>query len=212
MKLALYSDQIIKENRKVDIELLKLFNKSKPSIAYIPSCSDLQRKYYIPKVEYYKNLGVEQVQYFDLDKEYDEMAISDIFKFDAIHLSGGNTFYFLHLLRKRKLMDKLMTYAGDGGIIIGISAGSILSTKTVEIAGYGDDGDENLIGVEDMSALGLVDFEFMPHWNGSVESLGQARNYAKLKNTIVYVCKDGDGIIVDDNNKIRTFGDVVKIQ
>jgi len=52
-KLILYSDQIIKENRKVDCELLNAFNKNSPSIAYIPSCSDLSRKYFKPKVEYY---------------------------------------------------------------------------------------------------------------------------------------------------------------
>lgn len=74
-KLILYSDQLIEENRKVDNELLNLFNKKNPSIAYIPSCSDLSRKYFNPKVEYYKSLGIENIQYFDLDLEYDELKI-----------------------------------------------------------------------------------------------------------------------------------------
>ena len=37
-KIVLYSDQIIKANRKVDYELLRLLNKKNPSIGYIPSC------------------------------------------------------------------------------------------------------------------------------------------------------------------------------
>jgi len=209
-KLILYSDQIIKENRKVDCELLNAFNKNSPSIAYIPSCSDLSRKYFKPKVEYYKDLGIRNIEYFDLDVEYDETRVSDILNFDAIHLSGGNSFYFLHLLKKRGFIKRLQSYVSNGGILIGVSAGSILTTRTIEIAGYGDDCDENIIGIEDKSALGLVDFEFMPHWDGTVEYLNSIRNYSKLKNTVVYVCKDGDGIIVDDNN-VKMIGNVAKI-
>ncbi|WP_142413926.1 Type 1 glutamine amidotransferase-like domain-containing protein [Hathewaya massiliensis] len=210
-KLILYSDQLIEENRKVDNELLNLFNKKNPSIAYIPSCSDLSRKYFNPKVEYYKSLGIENIQYFDLDLEYDELKIFDIFKFDAIHLSGGNTFYFLHLLRKRGLIENLQSYVSKGGVLIGVSAGSILMTKTIEIAGHGKDGDENIIGIQNNSALNLVDFEFMPHWDGTEESLNSVRSYARLNNTVVYVCKDGDGIVVDNDN-VRLIGNVVKIE
>ena len=99
-KLILYSNQIIEENNKVDNELLNMLGKTNPSIGYIPSCSDLTRKYFKQRIEYYKALGIHDIQYFDLDKEYDETKIMDIFKCDAIHLSGGNTFYFLNLMKK----------------------------------------------------------------------------------------------------------------
>ncbi|MBX4260405.1 Type 1 glutamine amidotransferase-like domain-containing protein (plasmid) [Clostridium estertheticum] len=210
-KLILYSDQLIDGNRKVDNELLNLLNKKNPSIAYIPSCSDLSRKYFKPKVKYYNALGIKKTQYFDLDLEYDESKVHDILKFDAIHLSGGNTFYFLHLLKKRGFIELLQSYVNNGGILIGVSAGSILTTKTIEIAGYGDDSDENFIEIEDKSALGLVDFEFMPHWDGTIKSLNLVRSYVEHKNKVVYVCKDGDGIIVDENN-VKIIGNVIKIK
>lgn len=210
MKLILHSDQVIGESKKVDDEMLRILDKNNPTIAYIASCSDLSRKYFLPKVEYYKALGVEHVEYFDLDKEYEETRINEIFHFDAIHLSGGNTFYFLHLLRKRNLVDKLKSYVRNGGIIIGISAGSILTTKTIEIAGYGKNADENSIGLVDKKALGLVNFEFMPHWDGTIESLESIKVYSNLNNTVVYVCKDGDGIIVEDEN-IKLIGNVVRV-
>lgn len=210
-KLILYSDQLIGENKEIDNELINIFNKKNPSIAYIPSCSDLSRKYFYPKVEYYNLLGVNNIQYFDLDLEYDETKIMDIFKFDAIHLSGGNTFYFLYLVRKRGMIEYLKSYVQNGGILIGISAGSILMTRTIEIAGCGENSDENSIGIQDLSALGLVDFEFMPHWDGTEEFLNLVRDYARQKNTVVYVCKDGNGIVVNDDN-IRLMGNVIKIQ
>ena len=54
-KLVLYSDQVIDENRKVDYELLKLINKKDASIAYIPSSSDVSRKYFKQKIKYYND-------------------------------------------------------------------------------------------------------------------------------------------------------------
>lgn len=208
-KLVLYSDQI-KENRQVDRELLRLINKKNPSIAYIPSASDNSRKYFNEKVEYYKDLGISDLRYFDLDQEYDASKIDETFKCDAIHLSGGNTFYFLHLLRKRGYIELLRSYVNNGGVLIGISAGSILMTNCIDIAGLGSDADENFIGIEDKSALGLVDFGFAPHWDGAIEHLELLRVYTKEKNTIVYACKDGDGIILD-GNEIILIGDVKKI-
>jgi dipeptidase E len=209
-KLVLYSDQVIEKNRKVDNELLKLFNKTSLSIAYIPSCSDLTRKYFNQKIDYYKALGIEDLKYFDLDEEYDALTVNEIFNYDAIHLSGGNTFYFLHLLRKRGLIDLLGAYVKDGGILIGISAGSIIMTNDISVAGVGEESDENIIGIEDKIGLGLVDFEFAPHWNGSMEYLELISKYAKDKNKVVYACKDGDGIIINGND-IKLIGDVKRI-
>ena len=205
----LYSDQIIEESRKVDYELLRLLNKKNPSIGYIPSCSDLTRKYFNPKVQYYNELGISDIQYFDLDKEYNEAKINDVFNCDAIHLSGGNTFYFLHLLRKRNLIKLLKLYVEQGGILIGISAGSIIVTKTIDIAQFGD---ENLVGIDDKSSLGLVDFEFMPHWSEdeSIKYLDLLKDYSKSKNTTVYACADSDGIVIDGDD-IKFIGNIIKI-
>jgi dipeptidase E len=137
--------------------------------------------------------------------------VNEIFKYDAIHLSGGNTFYFLHLLRKRGLIDSLRAYVKDGGILIGISAGSIIMTNDISVAGLGEETDENIIGIEDKSALGLVNFEFLPHWDGSVEYLDLLKKYAKARNTMVYCCKDGDGIVINDNS-IQLIGDIIKVE
>lgn len=46
-------------------------------------------------------MGINDLLYFDLDDEYDDTKISEILSCDVIHLSGGNTFYFLSLMQKR---------------------------------------------------------------------------------------------------------------
>ncbi|NJJ42448.1 Type 1 glutamine amidotransferase-like domain-containing protein [Paenibacillus apii] len=207
IKLVLLSDLTDEENKEIDRRLLSLFDDVNPSIGYIPSCSDLNGKYFKKILEYYNKLGIAKVDYFDLDLEYDEQTFTNIFNYDAIHLSGGNTFYFLNLLKKRDLVETVRKYVNNGGILIGVSAGSILTTKTIEIAGYGEDVDQNNVCIDDLNALGLVDFEFMPHWDGSEEIVNSLRNYARAKNTIVYACKDGDGIVID-NSKIELIGDI----
>ncbi len=200
-KLVLYSDQMIDENRKIDRELLRMIGKERPRIAYIASASDITRKYYQPKAEYYRKLGVGHLFYFDLDQEYDESKIDELLSCDAIHLSGGNTYYFLRSLQKRNFIPLLRDYVSRGKVLIGISAGSILMSETIGIARFGD---VNAIGLKDLRALNLIDFDFMPHWDKEAASLAEVRDYSKICRTTVYACPDGGGIIIEDD-RARIF-------
>ncbi|HBU84278.1 MAG TPA: peptidase S51 [Paenibacillus sp.] len=206
-KLVLLSDLYFESNHELDQRILSLFNSDQPSIGYIPSCSDPGRKYFEHTVRYYNQLGIETIDYYDLDLEYEENRFNTIFENDAIHLSGGNTFYFLSLLQKRNAMGLLRSYVNKGGILIGVSAGSILTTPTIEMAGYGKDADENHVGLMEKQALALVDFEFSPHWSGSDETLDSLRDYALTNSTTIYACKDDAGIVVD-GEVIELYGDV----
>ncbi|WP_243522336.1 Type 1 glutamine amidotransferase-like domain-containing protein [Bacillus pseudomycoides] len=207
-KIVLYSDQI-QEDRKLDYELLRLLNKENPSIAYLRSSSDVTGKYFNYVVKYYREIGISKVEYFDLDKEYDEGKISNIFNYDAIHLSGGNTFHFLNSLRKRNLVHALNSYLEKGRVLIGVSAGSIITTKSIDTAQFVD---EDIIGIEDRSSLGFVDFDFMPHWSEKLSEacLDLLKDYSKLKNRTVYGCKDGDGIVIEGED-IKLIGNIIKI-
>ncbi|MGC5770842.1 Type 1 glutamine amidotransferase-like domain-containing protein [Paenibacillus pabuli] len=207
-KLVLLSD--LYSNHELDERILSLINGEQPSIGYIPSCSDPGRKYFEHTVRYYNQLGIESIDYYDLDLEYEENRFNTIFESDAIHLSGGNTFYFLSLLQKRNAMGLLRSYVHKGGILIGVSAGSILTTPTIEIAGYGEDADENHVGIMDKQALALVDFEFSPHWDGTEEALESLRDYVRANATTIYACKDGGGLVID-GEKVESYGDTRRI-
>lgn len=207
-KIVLYSD-LIKEDRKLDYELLRVLNKKNPSIAYLRGTSDVTGKYFNYVVEYYKDLGISNVNYFDLDKEYDKLKVSQIFSYDAIHLSGGSTFRFLNLLKQSNLLDLLKSYVESGKVLIGVSAGSIITTKSIDTSQYLED---DTVGLEDRSSLGIVDFDFMPHWNNeqSEKSLESLKEYSKLNNRTVYACKDGDGIVIEGED-VKFIGDIMKI-
>lgn len=205
--LVLLSGLVFESNDKLDQRILRLFNSEQPSIGYIPSCSDPERKYFEHTKRYYNQIGIDNIQYYDLDLEYEESTFGSIFECDAIHLSGGNTFYFLSLLQKKCAWFLLRSYVKSGGILIGVSAGSILTTPTIKIAGYGEDADENEVGLNDMKALELVDFEFAPHWDGSEETLDSLREYSRVNRTAVYVCQDGGGLVMDGES-VELYGNV----
>ena len=207
-KLVLHSDQI-KGKTEIDEAALKLFDSSKPQIAYIPSQSDFERKYFSEKVEWYKQFGITDLLYFDIDKEYDEGKIEELFSCNGIFLSGGNTYYFLNNLKNRNFFTLLRDYVEKGGVLIGVSAGSIIMSKTIDITTLHDENNTNL---KDYSSLGLVNFDFFPHLNWNKEKyLSDILEYSKKSKSVIYACSDGDGIIVNGDN-MQFFGKVLKIQ
>jgi len=206
-KLILYSDQQKGKSDKIDEELLRILKANNPKIGYIPSCADLTKKYFKEREEHYRSLGINNLMYFDLDKEYEEDKIEELFNCDAIHLSGGNTFYFLNSLHKRNFIDPLIDYVHKGGILIGVSAGSIMMSDTISAAYTGD---ENSIGLNNLESLGLVDFDFFPHWEDN-EYLEEVINYSiQHKDKACYICKDSDGLIVEKDN-LKIIGSPKKI-
>jgi len=58
-------------------------------------------------------------------------------------------YYFLNSLKKHEFLPKLREYVRVGGILIGVSAGSIIMSKTIDIAIFYD---ENTIGFKDYTA------------------------------------------------------------
>lgn len=206
-KLILHSDQV-EEKTQVDQASMKLFTSNHPQLAYIPSQSDPKRKYFNQKVKWYQQFGISNLLYFDIDQEYDDKKLNQLLHCDGIFLSGGNTYYFLNSLKKRNFLPILRKYVEKGGILIGVSAGSRIMSKTINITTLLEEDNTNL---KDYSALGLINFEFFPHLNHNEKKyLKKIVEYSKTNKSIIYACKDGDGIIINDNN-MQFFGEVLKI-
>jgi len=195
------------KTKEIDNELLKLLSNDNPKIGYIPSCSDVNRKYFNERKEHYRKLGITDLIYFDLDKEYDESKLCELLTCDAIHLSGGDTYNFLKLIKKRNFDKTIIEYVNNGGILIGISAGAMIMSHNIDICWY--DNLEELSN-HDTDSLGLTNFEFMPHFERGTMGIERLIMYSRVKSTTVYACNDGEGIIVN-GNEIKAIGNVIKI-
>ena len=206
----MYSNQIPPLADKIDKGLITLLAKSNPIIGYIPSVADPQRKYYRERQAYYSRMYMDLQIYFELDKEYRPNLLESLLSCDAIHLSGGNTYYFLHWLRKRKMLEPLRQYVKHGGVLVGVSAGSMLMSPDISICPlYVNEP----IEVEtDFSSLNLVDFAFAPHYGSKrmSASIPALQKYSRDHKIVVYACQDSGGIVVTDDN-VTCIGDVYKI-
>ncbi|MHB8105139.1 MAG: Type 1 glutamine amidotransferase-like domain-containing protein [Dehalococcoidales bacterium] len=204
-KLMLYSDQLPALRETADEALKKLIGKSHPCIGFIPSAADTTRKYFNDRRDFYRGLGMELAEYFELDNDWRPEKLKVLLACDAIHLSGGNTYYFLSWLRKRQMMDTLTKYVTSGGVLIGVSAGAILMTPDITTAAFS--GDPQMPAETNTAGMGLVDFAFIPHYGNRPLSIDDVKKYAREKQMPVYLTRDTGAIMVDEG-VVNCIGDV----
>ena len=201
MNLCLYSGGEEIDNIALDKKVLSLLKTKDPSITYIPSCSYGSEFYFKDFVQHYKKMGVKRFIHFAVDVSQPEFLINEAFKSDIIHLSGGNTYYFLKYLRKGQYLKKLKEFVKRGGVLTGLSAGSIIMTPTIHTAGFPEfDKDENEENVTNLNAMGLVNFEFFPHYKNSKRYDLELLKHSKKTLSPLYACPDGSGILVEKNS------------
>lgn len=204
-RIYLYSDQEVPGNERIDAMWLEGLRGQGIRLGYIPSASDSTRRYFDRKREYYSQYGIRDFVYFDLNKEYRPELIPELLACQAIHLSGGDPFQFNDAIRKRGFARVLRAYHEGGGILLGISAGGIVLTPSIEIS--------HLFyrsRTKKPEAAGLVPFHFLPHFNRRVASLEQLREFSARLGCVVYAVSDGDGIDCS-GEKVIKVGNVIRI-
>ncbi|MDA8791868.1 Type 1 glutamine amidotransferase-like domain-containing protein [Bacteriovoracaceae bacterium] len=208
MKLVFFSSSIGHENDLLDELLLSLINKNDPRFTYIPECSIFSHDDYIDFINKFNAYGVSKFFYFPIDHHINKISTQLAFDSDCIHLAGGNTFSFLWNLREKNLMKKLRNFAKDGGVLCGTSAGSIILTKDIKLAGYPSfDKDDNEVGIKKLSSLNLVDFYFFPHFKSSKRYVEAIKSFSIKNKQKILACKDDSGVVVQ-NEKVEIVGDV----
>lgn len=206
MKLVFYSGGGDKDNLALDRTFVDIIGKKNPVVTFIPSSSYLSEQEFKVFVKHYSKFKISRFIHFPVDIPFDRILFQEVIRSDAIHMGGGNTFYFLNSLRKAKLLKELRLFAKKGGVLTGLSAGAIIMTENIDMAGYPEfDRDENIVGIKNLSSLNLVDFAFFPHFKNSARYDAVFKKYSKLKKKVIYACPDGAGIVVN-NQELRFIG------
>jgi dipeptidase E len=208
MKLVFYSGGSDRDNLKLDRNFIDIIGKKNPVVTFIPSSSYLSEQEFRVFVRHYSRFKISRFIHFPIDVPFDRILFQEVMRSDSIHMGGGNTFYFLNTLRKAKLIKELRTFVSKGGVLTGLSAGAIMMTENIEMAAYPEfDRDENSVGLKNLSALGLVDFAFFPHFRNSARYDAAFKKYSKHEKRIIYACPDGSGIVISDE-EMRFVGKV----
>ena len=133
MKLILSSAGL--ENEVLKSQFLKLLDKDVKdvhplfiptaaidpgAIAVLPKCMNDLLKCGIPE---------ENITVFDLHRN---MSLEELRQYDLVYLTGGRTSYLLQRINDTGFRDSLLEYIGLDGLVLGVSAGSIIFAKNLE--------------------------------------------------------------------------------
>lgn len=156
MKLFLYGGG---GGRADSIELDKKFvahlDLLKP-LLYIPIAIEIEKHPYSACHAWIRNLltplGVSDIVMWT-EQDLTHKKPDDFTQFCGIYIGGGNTFKLLNDLRRFEVVDILKDLAHKDIPIAGGSAGAIILGRTIMPALCGD---ENLIGLTDLTGLNLI--------------------------------------------------------
>ena len=133
------------------------------------------------------DLGMDKINIIEYKIGESSININD---FDIMYMMGGNTFYFLDVIRKTNFDKEIFNFINSGKIYIGSSAGSEILGNSIEPAiGY----DNNNVGMTDFIGLKIIDGLIVPHCNRKTEYVERLKNISSEK---LYCLYDEDGIIV----------------
>jgi dipeptidase E len=205
-KLVLYSAQGAEGSAPTDARMRALMSAATPRVGWVPTMVDDDGQWYRDKIPYYKALGIALEPYVKLGPNTKPADIDALLACDGIHLSGGWTPGLLMSLQEFNLLDPLRGFVARGGVLIGESAGSIVMTKHIHTAFYGNYADGYPGKDIDFSGLGLTDsWTFWPHYRQIDEA--EAYRFLEKYKTDFYAAEDGGAVVVDGDN-IETFGPV----
>lgn len=95
-----------------------------------------------------------------------------IFKYDAIYIGGGNTYYLLNFIKKHNIENDLKLFLLTGGIIYGGSAGGIIMGEDIQTV-----VEENNKDYDDSKGLNLLNgYSVRCHYEAHERYMIQERN------------------------------------
>ena len=199
MKLFLTSAGIIPE---ITNEFLKLLGKepAKCRLVFVPTAADPETdEWFVQFVKNDKQRLVElgfDVKEVDLKNETETSLEIKFANVDVVYVEDGNTFYLLDWVRKSGFDKAVRKFLEREGIYVGVSAGSIIAGLNIESANW-EPADRNIVGLNDLSAMNLVNFCITPHYSaevaGAVGQVASKTEYATIALTDQQaVSVDGD--------------------
>jgi dipeptidase E len=153
------------------------------------------------------DLGFE-VTDVDLEKVQGNELKEILSEQDIIYVNGGNTFKLLHFVRESAFDQYIKEFLEQGKVYIGTSAGSVLMGPNIALAGWEPHGDENYLGLTDLSGLDLVEFAVSPHLQEhSVEHLKKEKKDFPYQ--VIALTDDQAVEVKDDFYKVVGKGETI---
>lgn len=195
------------ETLAIDKEIIRLTQKKRPKLLFIPTASSDSEGYFKGVDSYFgEKLGCKTDVLYLLKETPSPKEIKDkILDSDIIYVGGGNTLKMMRLWR-RLGVDKILKTAWQKGIVLcGLSAGSICwfdSGHSDSMSFYNPKKWKYI----NVSGLGFIKGIHCPHYDN--ETLGVPRK-THFSNMIQKI--GGMGIAIDENCAIEFLDDKYRV-
>ncbi len=198
MKLFLTSTGLPPEITEAFLQLLRK-KPEEATVCYIATAADPEEdKWFVEKdKERLTELGFKIIE-IDLKLENERSLSGSLANVDVVFVEGGNTFYLMKYIRESGFDKAIKRFLDNGGIYLGVSAGSYVVCPDISPAQWKHAEDENKVGLKELLGLGLVDFYVSPHYLPEHETIIN-ENKDKVSYPI-YALTDLQAISVEDGD------------
>jgi len=174
------------------------------TIVYIPTAANGEESYGAWKTEsdtwkLVNTLGA-KVEAVVLEEYKDASVLEHLKGKDIIWMAGGACGYLTYWLRRCEVDKHINELLENGSVYVGSSAGSMVCARTLDLAEVYVG--ENEHGVKVVPGLGLIDFDFYPHYED--EMLPEIKKV--WKGGDLYLIKNGEVVTVADG-KVEVLGE-----
>jgi dipeptidase E len=195
MKRILLFSTLTENNRKSVLNQLFPAVLQNKVFSYVPSNGVKGSE---PYIEQWQVIAQDYNAEFNVidNSMYDAEEQRKLIYSNIVLISGGNTFGLLQNLRSSGLDKSIEEFVEKSDFVLaGFSAGALVLTPTIEICNL-PGFDENLIGLKDLTGLGIVNFEVFPHYNEHLQKT-TLESYRKTTSKNVRDISDEDYITLD---------------
>jgi dipeptidase E len=168
-----------------------------PRIAWIPPLTGLGRERFPAARSLFETYGFPDVEYCDIDEEPNEQQLAYLDHYDVVYLTGGDPIRFRRNIFRLGLSVRLQQRLEAGRLIVAASGGSMQFTKNVSLFRLLTATlDEVMANRGEYAALGVVDYEILPHLNRCEPSfLETVRRYSERVAHDVVGLADGAALL-----------------
>lgn len=175
------------------------------TITFIPTASihEEYKQYVEDGREALQQLGC-IVEELEVSLSTKEKVVNTLEKNDYIYVSGGNTFFLLHELRKKGADEIIQQQIKQGKLYIGESAGAMITSPNIEYVKEMDDLLDLSAELQGFEAMSIVDFYPVPHFGNFP--------FEEATKTILQHYKDLPLMPISNEQVIEVIGETVSIK
>lgn len=192
-------------NKSIQNALLKLLGKpfKDARMVFVPTAANPEKgtdKWLPTDIRRFKELGFVAFNVIDISAVPKEEWLPIFDKADVFVFGGGDVYYLLQWMTKSGLRDLLPEFLKTK-VYVGISAGSMVTAKVIQLSTHGILYYEKTGRLEKAEGLGFVNFELRPHLNSKffpMVRIPELQKLAQETDRTFYALDDDSAIQVVD--------------